>query len=101
MTHALIIRPEAEQDMVDGRDWYEGHLEGLGAEFLTAVDEVFDRIRETPELYVPEYRAVRRAGLNRFPYIVYYRTVEESVEVIAVQHGSRNPRQWRSRVKPG
>jgi plasmid stabilization system protein ParE len=99
MTYHLIIRPEAEQDIADGRDWYEGRQDGLGIEFLTAVDEVFDRICETPELYVPEYRAVRRAGLNRFPYIVYYRIVGDSVEVIAVQHGSRHPRQWRSRVE--
>lgn len=98
MTHPLIIRPEAEQDMAEGRDWYEGQREGLGAEFLTAIDEVFDRIREMPELYAPEYKAVRRAGLRRFPYVVYYRIVTASVEVIAVQHGSRNPRRWRSRA---
>ena len=98
MTHPLIIRPDAEQDMAEGRDWYEGQREGLGAEFLTAIDAVFDRIRETPELYAPEYRAVRRAGLGRFPYIVYYRIVADVIEVIAVQHGSRNPRRWRSRA---
>ncbi len=55
---------------------------------------MFDRIRETPEMYAAEYREVRRAGLGRFPYVVYYRIVE----VIAVQHGSRNPRRWRYRI---
>jgi toxin ParE1/3/4 len=75
MTHPLIIRPEAEEDMAEGRDWYDGQRQGQGAEFLTAVDEVFDRIRETPELYAPEYKSVRRVGLHRFPYVVYYRLV--------------------------
>jgi plasmid stabilization system protein ParE len=84
--------------MAEGRDWYERQRDGLGAEFLTAVDEVFERIRETPELYAPEYKSVRRVGLNRFPYIVYYRLVAETVEVIAVQHGSRSSRRWRSRA---
>jgi plasmid stabilization system protein ParE len=84
--------------MTEGRDWYEEQREGFGAEFLTAVDEVFDRIRETPELYAPEYKSVRRAGMDRFPYIVYYRLVGDTVEVIAVQHGSRSPRRWRSRA---
>lgn len=98
MSHPLIIRPEAEEDMTEARDWYEEQREGLGIEFLTAVDEVFDRIREMPELYVPEYKTVRRAGLNRFPYVVYYRLVADTVEVIAVQHGSRNARRWRSRA---
>jgi toxin ParE1/3/4 len=98
MSHPLIIRPEAEQDMAEGRDWYEGQRENLGAEFLTAVDDIFERIREMPELYAPEYKAVRRARLVRFPYIVYFRIIGEVVEVIAVQHGSRNPRRWRSRA---
>jgi toxin ParE1/3/4 len=53
---------------------------------------VFDRIRETPELYAPEYKSVRRVGLHRFPYVVYYRLVGNDVEAIAVQHGSRSPR---------
>ncbi len=98
MSHPLIIRPEAEADLIEGRDWYEGQRQGLGSEFLMAVDEVFDRIREHPELYAPEYKSVRRTSLTRFPYIVYYRLVGETVEVIAVQHGSRSPRGWRSRA---
>jgi hypothetical protein len=44
MIHPLIIRPEAEEDMAEGRDWYERHQQGLGTEFLTAIEEVFDRI---------------------------------------------------------
>ena len=98
MSHALIVRPEAEQDLAEGRTWYDGQRAGLGVEFLTAVDEIFDRIGETPELYPPEYRSVRRAGLNRFPYVVYYRILNNGVEVIAVQHGGRSPRKWKSRA---
>ena len=98
MSHPLIVRPEAEEDMLDGREWYEGQKVGLGADFLTAVDEVFDRIRETPQIYAPEYRSIRRTGMDRFPYVVYFRLVKDAVEVIAVQHGSRSPRSWRSRA---
>ena len=69
MTFRLIIRPEAELDLAEGRDWYESRREGLGAEFLTAVDKVFNSIRATPEMYAPEYKSVRLVGLNRFPYV--------------------------------
>jgi toxin ParE1/3/4 len=98
MTRPVIIRPEAKQDIAEGYDWYEGRQEGLGAEFLTAVNELFAQIRETPELYAPEFKAVRRASLDRFPYVIYYRIDGESLEVIAVLHGGRNPRRWRSRA---
>ena len=98
MSHPLIIRPEAEEDMAQGRDWYDGRREGLGAAFLTAVEEVFDRIRESPKLYAEEYKSVRRVSVDRFSYILYYRISGDAVEVIAVQHGSRSPRHWRSRA---
>ena len=98
MSPPLIIRPEAEQDMAEARDWYEERRDGLGAEFLTAVEKVFVRISEFPESYAAEYRGVRRAGMRRFPYVVYYRIKGESVEVLAVLHGRRHPRTWRSRA---
>jgi plasmid stabilization system protein ParE len=98
MSHPLILRPEAEEDVAAGRDWYEGLQEGFGMEFLNAVEEAFTRVSQTPELYAPEYKSVRRVKLEHFPYIVYYRLVGDTVEVIAVQHGSRSPRNWRSRA---
>lgn len=98
MSYPLVIRPEAEADMSVARDWYNAQQDGLGLEFLDAIDAVFARIQETPELYAPEYKGVRRAGLSRFPYVVYYRLVGETVEVIAVLHGSRGPGLWRSRA---
>jgi plasmid stabilization system protein ParE len=98
MSYTLIVRPEAEQDMADGRDWYDRQRAGLGGEFLTAVEDVFDRIAQMPELYAAEYREVRRARLRRFPYIVYYRIHGDTVQVLAVLHASRNPRDWRSRA---
>jgi len=98
MTRPLTIRPEAEADLASGRDWYDSQRQGLGLEFLTAVEQVFARIRETPELHAVEFRGVRRTGTERFPYVVYYRLLIESIEVLAVLHGSRDPRRWRSRA---
>jgi plasmid stabilization system protein ParE len=98
MIRTLIVRHEAETDLAEGRDWYESQREGLGLEFLTAVEKAFARIRDTPELHAVEFRGVRRTGTERFPYVVYYRLLVESVEVLAVLHGSRSPRHWRSRT---
>jgi plasmid stabilization system protein ParE len=99
MSFPLCLRPEAEQDLADGRDWYDQQREGLGREFLDAVDAMFEHIRDNPELFAVEYKSVRRAMLTRFPYIVCYRVIDGKIEVIAVLHGSRNPRSWRSRAK--
>jgi plasmid stabilization system protein ParE len=98
MSLPLSIRPEAERDLEEARDWYEARREGLGGEFLTAVDDVFARMEMFPESYAPVYRGVRPARLHRFPYVVYYRITDTCLEVLAVLHGSRNPRAWRSRA---
>lgn len=71
---------------------------GLGLEFLAAIEDVFDRIQATPELHAGEYKGIRRTVTKRFPYVVYYRLLVESVEVLAVLHGSRSSRLWRRRA---
>lgn len=98
MTDRLLIRPEAEQDMVDGRDWYESQRHGLGTEFLTAIDEMLGVILATPQRVPTEYRSIRRIRLNHFPYVVYYRILVDHLEVVAALHGSRDPREWQARA---
>ncbi|MDX1965872.1 MAG: type II toxin-antitoxin system RelE/ParE family toxin [Planctomycetaceae bacterium] len=49
MNSPLIIRPEAEQDLAEARDWYEAQRDELGDDFLAAIDPVFDQIRASPE----------------------------------------------------
>lgn len=44
MSLALIVRPAAEQDMAEVRDWYEGLRPGLGGEFLAVIEDAFARI---------------------------------------------------------
>ncbi len=73
MKRAVIVRPAAELDLSQARDWYEAQRPGLGSEFLTAVEERLQYIMDFPESYAIEYRGVRLAGLSRFPYVVYYR----------------------------
>lgn len=49
MNPPLIITPEAEEDLVEAKAWYDGQRRGLGGDFLLCVEEAFDRIRCIPE----------------------------------------------------
>lgn len=97
MSLPIVFRPEAETDVLEARDWYEQQRPGLGAQFADALDELMVRIESQPMLYAPAHADVRRVKLKRFPYVVYYRVLADHVEVIAVLHGSREPRVWQSR----
>lgn len=63
----MILRPEAEVDLVYARGWYERQRAGLGTAFLLCVEGVLERIDRSPELYAVVYRDVRRASRQRAP----------------------------------
>jgi toxin ParE1/3/4 len=95
---SLIVNPLAESDMAEAKAWYDERRSGLGDDFLLCVEEVFDRLRRTPELYSKVFDDLRLAPVRRFPYAVIYRADEDQVTVVAVYHTSRDPRQWQART---
>lgn len=97
MTYRLIIRPEAEAELADAFEWYERHAAGLGDDFLLAIDRVVDSIVGNPFQYPVLYRNLRRALIRRFPYQVLFLVGSDTISVIAVFHGARDPRRWQHR----
>ena len=97
MPRNLVIVPEAEEDLAKAKRWYDDQRMGLGQEFLQHVEQVFDRIRQWPEMHAVVREDVRQALVKRFPYVVCYRIVRNTIRVIAVYHGHRDPNTWQSR----
>jgi len=98
MRWRLLVRPEAEADLADGFQWYEGESEGLGVEFVEAVEKVFAFIGSNPLQYPKIHSEVRRALAKRFPYAVFFIAEAGVAAVIAVTHQSRDPERWRERL---
>jgi plasmid stabilization system protein ParE len=98
MTHPIIVRPEAEADIIAARNWYSAQRPTLSDEFLAAVDAAFSKIAAHPEAHAVGYKQVRSTLLKRFPYVVYSRFAENQVTILAVLHGSRHPRAWQQRT---
>lgn len=98
MTLELRLRPEAELDLSDAALWYEGQRSGLGHEFLDEVLAIFPKLTEAPLSYPTVHRNTRRALIHRFPFGVYYRVETTAIVVVALMHGSRHPRRWKTRT---
>ncbi|MCC6316818.1 MAG: type II toxin-antitoxin system RelE/ParE family toxin, partial [Gemmatimonadaceae bacterium] len=88
----MEVRPLAEGDVQAAFDWYEAQAEGLGHEFLRAVDACYAMIERWPEAFPVVYKRYRRALLRRFPYLVYYSVSDAVIEVVACAHGRQHPR---------
>ena len=67
----IVFRPQAEDDALEARAWYEARRAGLGKEFGMAVDELVSRIAANPLAFPLVHKETRRAVLSRFPYAIY------------------------------
>jgi plasmid stabilization system protein ParE len=93
----LFVRRAARADIAEAFRWYEARSAGLGHEFLRAVRVAFAAIERAPEQFPIAVDDIRKFGLRRFPYIVYYVVLSRGISIIAVMHGRRHPRRWQSR----
>ena len=93
----LIVRPEAEEELLGAIDWYEARSAGLGNELLRSVDAMLHRILRNPQIYPIIYRGARMAPIRRFPYLVIYRIQVDEISIVAIFHAKRNPRIWKGR----
>jgi plasmid stabilization system protein ParE len=98
VTFEIRLRPEAEHDLADAAAWYEEQREGLGHDFLDEVLTMLSSIADTPLVYPELHRNTRRAVIHRFPFSIYFRLENATIVVLAIMHGSRNPRRWKSRT---
>jgi plasmid stabilization system protein ParE len=80
------------------RPLYEQRAQGLGTEFLRALDVSFAEITPMPERFAAVHRECRRALLRRFPYAVYFVATPDRISVVACMHARRDPRRWEERV---
>ena len=90
MSWQVTLRPSAQQDLREARDWYDRRREGLGNEFLLAVADTMLALEEAPERYSIYYRDFRRVLTDRFPFKILYRIESQAVIVYRVLHGARD-----------
>jgi plasmid stabilization system protein ParE len=95
MSYKMILRQEAERDLVEAYKWYEEKVPGLGADFLAVIERALESIQENPARFPVIYRNVHRALMRRFPYGIFYFLEGESIIVLGVMHTARNPEKWR------
>jgi plasmid stabilization system protein ParE len=94
MALPVVYRRKVGRDLAGGYRWYNGQRDGLGDEFLAAIDVALHTIERFPDIYARVHGEVRRAVVSRFPYAVFYRIEPRRVVVLAVIHTARDPQVW-------
>jgi toxin ParE1/3/4 len=102
----LELHPDARAELRSAALWYHERRAGLGDEFIAEVSDTLDRIGDAPESYPawPGARAVdpliRKATIQRFPYLIAFEKHEQHVLILAVAHTKRRPLYWLTRAHP-
>ena len=99
MAFDLLVRPEAEQDLAEAFQWYEGQRAGLGRDFLLHVQAGFQFVERTPLVFSERYHGVRQHLIKRFPYKIFYKVQDQTVVILAVVYGGRDPDWVKKRLK--
>ena len=103
------LHPDARAELRSAALWYEERREGLGVEFIAAVDTALMRISKAPKSF-PRWvgtekatAVIRKAPVERFPYVIAFEERKHDALVLAVAHQKRRPLYWltRASLQPG
>jgi len=86
----LAFSESVEGEILETAVWYEEKSSGLGTSFRSAVLVAIEKILENPRSYQKRYGEIRRAGIARFPYGIYYAILLDTVHVLGVLHDARH-----------
>ena len=87
----IEILDKAEEDLIEGFQFYEAQGEGLGHHFLTCLYSEIDSLRDFAGIHRIVYRHYHRMLSGRFPFAVFYTVLENRVLVHAVVDCRRHP----------
>jgi plasmid stabilization system protein ParE len=95
----VLFHRLATADYLRGIAWYRAQRSGASARYVAAVEDAVARIEASPHTGSPCYGAYYWVRVRRFPYLIYYRVLTDSLTLIyAVAHAHRRPGYWLRRV---
>lgn len=97
MDFNLELHELAEAELWEAVDWYDSKKNRLGKLFARELQEIMQSIRKHPTRFPKIHKEIRKAVLKKFPYVVIYEILNDTVFVLSIFHTSRNPKIWKNR----
>lgn len=88
----LIVKPDAEDDLISSLDWYFNINQKLAQDFFEKINESFEKIKKNPQHYQKRYKEIRIVFVRKFPYGIYYITEGNTIYILAILHTKQNPK---------
>lgn len=97
MTPAIVFHDLAEREFLEVIRFYLAISPELADTFASEVERAASLLSLHPLLGKLVETGVRSWPLAKFPYSLYYRAIDDGLEILAVGHQRRRPLYWKSR----
>jgi len=97
----VIFHPDARAEFRRAVAQYEDERPGLGTALALQVRELVELAQAFPHMGSPyTLPGVRRLFPRTFPYSIAYLVLDDTLFIVAVAHGHREPDYWHERLAP-
>lgn len=97
MSRPLVVRPRAEQDVEEIKEYLRQSRPSVVPKFEARYLALLEQIRTQPYLYAKLWRRARAVTIPGFKFVVFYVAQRHRTDVICVSHGARGSSFWKSR----
>jgi plasmid stabilization system protein ParE len=98
LKRTAVFTVAAEGDLAEALEWYRRRGDSLAQRLLAEIGSAINRLESNPLQFPIVHRDVRRALLRQYPYALFFRIIEDRIQVLACFHTRRDPRALRRRA---
>ncbi len=97
--YKIDFSSEAEADFDNSYKYYAIESQKVADNFYKQINRSLITISANPQGFQRVFKNIRKYVIKKFPFIIYYRTENTTIQIIAIFHTSRNPEIWQKRIK--
>ena len=90
----IIFLPKAQQELYKTTEFYNEQSKGLGQFSATEVLESIEFISTYPEAWPLITKQTPKFTLKKFPYLILYGIVNNSITISSIAHQHRHPNSY-------
>lgn len=91
MDYKIELAPLAKFELFEAIEYYQSINESLKVRIYNEFEEGLNVIQANPFLFQQVYKDKRQYILKKFPYSIFYRVVDDNIQVVSFFHQRRNP----------
>ena len=88
----IQLTSEAEQDLAEIYAWYLGKSELVAERFSSEAIATIDSLVYFPFRFSVRFNNYRSVSVHKFPYYVFYRILDNQVQIAKIWHHKRDLR---------